>query len=606
MLSLRGTFINLGDGRESKKEPRSQSAPPGPRDMYQTEFFKNECSYVSQLMERSNSIRTMSQAMSKSTGSNHSDKSEENSDEQAISSDSGVASTATATRPGATKDRVLTSGSSESFEGPPGQKSQMKREDMMKKTQMKREDLMKLMANKKNRNKKPALQFGSTAQFQEDPGSPSCPVSRALEVIQELPNQLDEALHQNTMSIVGNVQSHVIELCREIRNSSSEDSAATAQALRQIAGIPEMVMSTLKSRASEMSESIMDHLETIVASAMENENDKADLAKQIAKLPMQVERITGKALGNSEPCPKEAALRHMDSAMARLPESQALADSYHRVASSVPSATPQSMVYAASQATSATVHMAVAGLHATQGSQQGVVVENKVVADMILRAKVEGEFMAQHGPALYQSQAGRLQGLGSEANSGSQGHPELCTRPCLYFGTGKCANGNSCDFCHLPHPKRPAHLDKRNRALLKSLPPDVRAAMLKDALLARSRALRVDISSKDLLNQLEQVGGGAPLSAESTEMQARNHRLASALRTMTLSTLLAFASRINSEDDADEGDSMEVDAQGQRKLHDRLAVLRAKLSLRSSLQSGSIGPGSQRSGDRNGVQNWEM
>ncbi|CAE8646706.1 unnamed protein product [Polarella glacialis] len=54
-------------------------------------------------------------------------------------------------------------------------------------------------------------------------------------------------------------------------------------------------------------------------------------------------------------------------------------------------------------------------------------------------------------------------------NTGSLGHPELRQRPCLFFIEGNCASGHSCKFCHLEHPKRPPHLDKRCREHLKSM-----------------------------------------------------------------------------------------------------------------------------------------
>jgi len=55
-------------------------------------------------------------------------------------------------------------------------------------------------------------------------------------------------------------------------------------------------------------------------------------------------------------------------------------------------------------------------------------------------------------------------------NPGSLGHPEFCPRPCLYFAVGECQNGNACSFCHLDHPHRVPHLDKRHRMLLQSTP----------------------------------------------------------------------------------------------------------------------------------------
>eukprot|EP00443_Scrippsiella_acuminata_P003251 CAMPEP_0115319610 /NCGR_PEP_ID=MMETSP0270-20121206/79861_1 /TAXON_ID=71861 /ORGANISM="Scrippsiella trochoidea, Strain CCMP3099" /LENGTH=305 /DNA_ID=CAMNT_0002739321 /DNA_START=11 /DNA_END=925 /DNA_ORIENTATION=+ len=54
-------------------------------------------------------------------------------------------------------------------------------------------------------------------------------------------------------------------------------------------------------------------------------------------------------------------------------------------------------------------------------------------------------------------------------NPGSVGHPTLCLRPCLHFAAGKCKNGDSCSFCHLSHPKRPASLDKQQRQVLQEM-----------------------------------------------------------------------------------------------------------------------------------------
>merc|ERR1712048_1496271 len=54
-------------------------------------------------------------------------------------------------------------------------------------------------------------------------------------------------------------------------------------------------------------------------------------------------------------------------------------------------------------------------------------------------------------------------------NPGSKGHPEMCARPCLYFSSKGCTNGENCDFCHMYHPKRPHHLDKRGRELLATM-----------------------------------------------------------------------------------------------------------------------------------------
>lgn len=63
---------------------------------------------------------------------------------------------------------------------------------------------------------------------------------------------------------------------------------------------------------------------------------------------------------------------------------------------------------------------------------------------------------------------GQLQQVGFR-NSGSVGHPELCQRPCLYATSGNCVNGDSCEFCHLEHLRRPPHMDKRQRRILQDM-----------------------------------------------------------------------------------------------------------------------------------------
>ncbi|CAJ1349614.1 unnamed protein product [Effrenium voratum] len=57
-------------------------------------------------------------------------------------------------------------------------------------------------------------------------------------------------------------------------------------------------------------------------------------------------------------------------------------------------------------------------------------------------------------------------------NPGSIWHPDLCSRPCIYYGSGSCIHGAACSFCHLSHEKRAPHLDKRNRQTLKAISSD--------------------------------------------------------------------------------------------------------------------------------------
>lgn len=79
-------------------------------------------------------------------------------------------------------------------------------------------------------------------------------------------------------------------------------------------------------------------------------------------------------------------------------------------------------------------------------------------------------------------------------NDASLGHPEMCKRPCLYFASGRCSNGQACEFCHMPHARRPARLERRHREALLSLPTCVvRGTLLA---VARKKLMRFDDSAE--------------------------------------------------------------------------------------------------------------
>lgn len=92
---------------------------------------------------------------------------------------------------------------------------------------------------------------------------------------------------------------------------------------------------------------------------------------------------------------------------------------------------------------------------------------------------------------------------------GSLGHPELCTRPCLFKVSGTCVNGSSCEFCHEHHPDAPAKLDKRHQERLLALPP--RGALDLALPLLRQKVLNTtsDPQSYDAFLRLCEVCGVA-------------------------------------------------------------------------------------------------
>eukprot|EP00438_Fugacium_kawagutii_P019608 Skav232781 [mRNA] locus=scaffold614:166928:167374:- [translate_table: standard] len=131
----------------------------------------------------------------------------------------------------------------------------------------------------------------------------------------------------------------------------------------------------------------------------------------------------------------------------------------------------------------------------------------------------------------------------------------MCTRPCLFFAAGQCQNKDNCDFCHLPHTRRPTHLDKRNRELLKSFTSEEKLATILPILSEKLQQYCSNPSTFQLLLQLESLSAnsGAELEAMSTtssKQTARGERsLKSALRAVTLRSLLTLLLRTLPKDD---------------------------------------------------------
>lgn len=102
------------------------------------------------------------------------------------------------------------------------------------------------------------------------------------------------------------------------------------------------------------------------------------------------------------------------------------------------------------------------------------------------------------------------------ANEASMGHPQVCSRPCMYFATGNCAKADDCEFCHMPHPKRPAHLQKKHREMLAELPEAAARAMVLAQV--RKKVLALDASAEthrvlDRLVSMYRDASAAPWSA---------------------------------------------------------------------------------------------
>lgn len=125
---------------------------------------------------------------------------------------------------------------------------------------------------------------------------------------------------------------------------------------------------------------------------------------------------------------------------------------------------------------------------------------------------------------------------------GSVGHPELCSRPCIFFASNTCANGAACPFCHGLHPKRPVHLDKRNRAVFEKMSPEARAALLLGLISLKVKERDPSSRAQQLLQALA-AAVGVPLEMSPQTTGKREGALRCALSSMSLRPLLSTLAR---------------------------------------------------------------
>lgn len=123
-------------------------------------------------------------------------------------------------------------------------------------------------------------------------------------------------------------------------------------------------------------------------------------------------------------------------------------------------------------------------------------------------------------------------------NSGTVGHPELCAKPCLHAAAGRCANGDACEFCHMPHVKKAKQLDKRQREAFGAMPP-LEARILMLAIL-REKLLSVDDSPESVADFERLVSAcGISSAVLSTRRTPIDRRMLVTLKSKSLRHLLA-------------------------------------------------------------------
>jgi len=173
-----------------------------------------------------------------------------------------------------------------------------------------------------------------------------------------------------------------------------------------------------------------------------------------------------------------------------------------------------------------------------------VATTNELVAEALLRAKARPSGAPR-------AEAAQEAPEKKHCNPGSQGHPQLCMRPCIYYLTGHCENGETCEYCHLAHPKRPVHLDKRHRETLRGMTLQETAALVLPVVRAKVQALDASAPTMALTDEFAAFYGVPTSIVEPVTVNRNQRMLVHTLQSMSLRTLLTTLSRMLSVPCAD-------------------------------------------------------
>lgn len=417
-------------------------------------------------------------------------------------------------------------------------------------------------------------------------------LSTALAVIDGIPEQVREVLQQSARSLADDVQGEVADVRKLISNYETSEAGAE-KALERLEVIPDLIIDSFGQTLTRMKDNVQKRVDGVIQELDSGDIEKERFARHLWSIPEEVHLIAEEAVEKAVQESQALATAQIEYALESAPVTRAenpntLRNIKNQILASKISHLPVTHRGARMIAVRS-VENAVAVVRDMTPESTGNET-NQTVADQLLRAKalelvpidviIQDQMILRprevpgterqefrlasrtsqdHGPALEASSVGLAVRTpsadvpkpvafetedGGLTNPGSRGHPELCPRPCLYYSTGQCANGSLCEFCHLPHPKRPVHLDKRHREVLKRMPFSACAAVILPILRERSRALQLSPEIPHLLDELERVasvGSGRQPAGLGTVRADR--LLDSALRAMTFRSLLTTLHR---------------------------------------------------------------
>lgn len=315
----------------------------------------------------------------------------------------------------------------------------------------------------------------------------------AMTVVKDISQRICEDMQRAASYIVDNVQSEVKTMSGQIRactpsakdfSTNRKGKLVAEKVVKNLEVIPTMVQNLLAARVAKAREQVREHVhgfvEQLSSLTQEGEENYEHFSGNMQNISQEAVAMAGAAIKAAAiECQAHAskqlsfALSAMQDGAVAVGEPAGPSQGSKWVLSDEQQAASWGQAWEVGHdpwRLSRTIEQALAVVQNTGHIPHSL--SNQVVADMLLRARIRSGGAAGEE----QKAASALQSLGEAApqqqgppNVGSRGHPDLC-RPCLFHAQGICTKGESCGFCHVPHPKRPVRFDKLHRETLKQMP----------------------------------------------------------------------------------------------------------------------------------------
>lgn len=346
----------------------------------------------------------------------------------------------------------------------------------------------------------------------------------ALQSIIELPEHVGEVLQQTATELLDDVSTEVSK-ARHILAAKVEDPQTSTEVATRVQEIPDMVMTSFETRFAKALCTVRVRVGDVIQVLEESDLEKEEVVQHLWSIPEDVKKITRQAVKEASEESQDKVVEQLDNVMQNISEEKktdACFKAKQDIVDSLPQTLPET-IRRISEVTDINVSQATE-LVVEKGMGDCGYVANRVVADTLLRIKT-GDTLQSAVPN----------------NPGSSGHPELCSRVCLYFASGNCTNGLNCGFCHAHHSGRSTHLDKRHRELLRAMDFKERLHLILPIL--REKFENLEPRRQDLSDLLAGIAERIYGQDVRTDKKRAKHKLQVALKFMSARSLAALLHR---------------------------------------------------------------